>query len=112
MKEGVYFAEVGESSCKAMHLDEDAVQSRTLSTMFQRKEEKETAIRSAAARTAKIERARWNHLVRDCTGLTAVSAVAYAVYRLGLPAAVAAITVCTGLMIYRLGKFYGRKSGK
>ena len=107
MDKGIYIARVGESSAQALHLDEDAVQSATLSRMFEAKEARDTTTKATAARkTQKAER-RMNRLTRDCARLTATMAIVILTSVYGLPVALATVIGCTGLMIYRVGRYFG-----
>lgn len=107
MDKGIYIARVGENSAQALHLDEDAVQSATLTRMFDAKAARDTATKATAARkTQKAER-RMNHLVHDCSRLTATMALVILTSVYGLPVALATVIGCAGLMIYRVGRYFG-----
>lgn len=107
MDKGIYIARVGENSAQALHLDEDAVQSATLHRMFCDKAARDTATKSQQARrTQKAER-QMNRLTRDCARLTATMALVILASVYGLPVALATVIGCAGLMIYRVGRYFG-----
>lgn len=107
MDKGIYIARVGENSAQALHLDEDAVQSATLHRMFEAKAARDTATKATAARkTQKAER-RMKSLTRDCARLTATMALVILTSIYGLPVALATVIGCAGLMIYRVGRYFG-----
>lgn len=107
MDKGIYIARVGENSAQALHLDEDAVQSATLNRMFADKTARDTATKATAARSAKKAERRMNRLTRDCARLTVTMALVILTSIYGLPVALAAVIGCAGLMIYRVGRYFG-----
>ena len=48
-----------------------------------------------------------NHLVHDCSRLTATMAIVILTSVYGLPVALATVIGCAGLMIYRVGRYFG-----
>lgn len=107
MDKGIYIARVGENSAQALHLDEDAVQSATLSRMFADKTARDTAVKATAARSAKKAERRMNRLTRDCARLMVTMGLVILTSIYGLPVALATAIGCTGLMIYRVGRYFG-----
>ena len=107
MEKGIYIAKIGETGAKALHLDEDAVQSATLSRMFEAKAARDTATKATAARRAHKADRRMNHLVHDCSRLTATMALVILTSVYGLPVALATMIGCAGLLIYRVGRYFG-----
>lgn len=107
MDKGIYIARVGENSAQALHLDEDAVQSATLHRMFEAKAARDTATKATEARRAQKAERRMNHLVHDCSRLTATMALVILTSVYGLPVALATVIGCAGLMLYRVGRYFG-----
>lgn len=107
MENGIYIAKIGETSAQALHLDEDAVQSATLHRMFCDKAARDTTTKATAARKAKKAERRTNRLTRDCARLTATMALVILTSVYGLPVALATVIGCAGLMIYRVGRYFG-----
>ena len=107
MDKGIYIARVGENSAQALHLDEDAVQSATLHRMFEAKAARDTTTKATAARRAQKAERRMNHLTRDCARLTATMGLVILTSVYGLPMTLATVIGCAGLMIYRVGRYFG-----
>ena len=107
MDKGIYIARVGENSAQALHLDEDAVQSATLHRMFEAKAARDTATKATEARRAQKAELRMNRLTRDCGRLTTTMGLAILTCIYGLPVALATVIGCAGLMIYRVGRYFG-----
>lgn len=107
MENGIYIAKIGETGAQALHLDEDAVQSATLHRMFEAKAARDTATKATAARKMQKAERRMNHLTRDCARLTATMGLVILTCIYGLPMALATVIGCAGLMIYRVGRYFG-----
>lgn len=107
MDKGIYIARVGENSAQALHLDEDAVQSATLARMFDDKAARDTATKATAAQRAQKAERRMNRLTRDCGRLTTTMGLVILTSVYGLPVALATVIGCAGLMIYRVGRYFG-----
>ena len=107
MDKGIYIARVGENSAQALHLDEDAVQSATLSRMFNDKAARDATVKATADQRAKKAERRMNHLTRDCARLTVTMGLVILTSVYGLPMALATVIGCAGLMLYRVGRYFG-----